>query len=79
MQQQKYINLKRSKMVYLTFTMIYPSNEYLVSANMMFEVTAMGQIYPTRFDVYPFKLPLFNEGVTGPIVIIDSLKVMLVL
>lgn len=66
-------------MIDIDFNFLYPSTEYFVSVNMMFEFTSSGQVIPTRIDVLPYKLNSFATHGNPHAGNIDILKFILVL
>jgi hypothetical protein len=66
-------------MIDIGFNVLFPSDAYYVSVNLLVEISSMGQVIPTRLDVLPYKMGAYaryKEDNTG---VIDGLKFVLVI
>ena len=79
MRHEKYIDKTYTKGIYLGFTLQYPATEYFVYCQMLIEMLPAGEHYPTRIDIYPFKVGILNEYASPQIRFIDTMKILLVL
>jgi hypothetical protein len=79
MKKENYIELGRTKAIDIDFSLSFPSSKYLVSVNMLIEISAQSLVIPTRMDVKPYKLSAFATYNTDPTGSIDLLKFSLVI
>mmetsp|Transcript_8766 Transcript_8766/g.14874 ORF Transcript_8766/g.14874 Transcript_8766/m.14874 type:complete len:148 (+) Transcript_8766:353-796(+) len=79
MRAEKYIELGKTKMVDIDFSLSFPATSYFLSVNLLVEFTSQGQVVPTRIDCLPYKLSAFATHNKDPTGTIDLLKFCLVI